>query len=478
MSASDTTASKEQVVDDLYAESAHWHLNTGEETIHAKRMGGYWRNLKWLAASFWIIYFIGPYFQWGDRQAVLFDIPNRQFHILGATILPQDFWMLSLTLLFFALLLAVATALAGRVYCGFFCFQTVWTDMFTWLEEKLEGNPVKRRKLEKESLSARKIRIKVTKHLLWLLISVLTGISFVAWFYDAFDLWRDIFTLQAGSVAYGTIALFTVGTYVLAGYMREQACFWLCPYARIQGVMIDKTTVVPSYDFHRGEPRGRLKKGQSEEERTTGDCVDCKQCIAVCPTGVDIRHGQQEGCIMCALCIDACDEVMEKIGRPTGLIRYESFESLEANKKPVPLYKRPRVWVYSAIMTLALAGIAYGLTSLAPLELKVIHDRQPLFVLQSDGSIQNKYTVKILNKMSKDIPVTISAEGLEGLILVDADQVTTSRHGKVTPRIVFVRVPQDKLTAESVPIIFKVRGERDGEVLESSRTSVFIGPER
>lgn len=181
---------------------------------------------------------------------------------------------------------------------------------------------------------------------------------------------------------------------------------------------------------------------------------------------------------MCALCIDACDEVMEKIGRPTGLIRYESFESLEANKKPVPLYKRPRVWVYSAIMTLALAGIAYGLTSLAPLELKVIHDRQPLFVLQSDGSIQNKYTVKILNKMSKDIPVTISAEGLEGLILVDADQVTTSRHGKVTPRIVFVRVPQDKLTAESVPIIFKVRGERDGEVLESSRTSVFIGPER
>ncbi|MCG7955665.1 MAG: cytochrome c oxidase accessory protein CcoG, partial [Candidatus Thiodiazotropha endolucinida] len=222
----------------------------------------------------------------------------------------------------------------------------------------------------------------------------------------------------------------------------------------------------------------RLKKGQSEEERTTGDCVDCKQCIAVCPTGVDIRHGQQEGCIMCALCIDACDEVMEKIGRPTGLIRYESFESLEANKKPVPLYKRPRVWVYSAIMTLALAGIAYGLTSLAPLEIKVIHDRQPLFVLQSDGSIQNKYTVKILNKTSNDLPVTISAEGLEGLILVDADQVTTARHGKVTPRTVFVRVPQENLAAESLPVIFKVRGEQDGEVLENSRTSVFIGPKR
>jgi cytochrome c oxidase accessory protein FixG len=465
-------------MDDLYAESAHWHLNTGEETIHAKRMGGYWRNIKWLSASLWIIFFIGPYFQWGDRQAVLFDIPNRQFHILGATILPQDFWMLSLTLLFFALLLAVATALAGRIYCGFFCFQTVWTDVFTWVEDKLEGTPVKRRKLDAASLDATKIRIKVSKHLIWLLISFLTGISFVAWFYDAMTLWHDLFTLQVSSVAIGTIALFTAGTYVLAGYMREQACFWLCPYARIQGVMIDKTTVVPAYDFHRGEPRGRIKKGQSEEDRTTGDCVDCKQCIAVCPTGVDIRHGQQEGCIMCALCIDACDEVMEKVGRPKGLIRYESYESLEANIKPQPLYKRPRVWVYSVIMTLALSGIVYGLTSLAPLEIKVIHDRQPLYVLQSDGSIQNKYTLKILNKMTVDIPVTISAEGPEGLVLVDEDVVTTARHGKVTPRTVFVRVPQTLLTAETEHIVFKVKGEQGGEVLENKRKSVFIGPKR
>lgn len=478
MSGNENAASKQSVMDDLYAESAHSHINTGEETIHAKRMGGYWRNIKWLSAATWIIFFIGPYFQWGERQAVLFDIPNRQFHILGVTILPQDFWMLSLTLLFLALLLAVATALAGRVYCGFFCFQTVWTDVFTWLEEKLEGKPTKRRKLDKASLSLTKVRTKVTKHLIWLLISVLTGISFVAWFYDVFDLWRDLFTLQASTVAYGTIALFTAGTYVLAGYMREQACFWLCPYARIQGVMIDKTTVVPSYDFHRGEPRGRIKKGQSEEERTTGDCIDCKQCIAVCPTGVDIRHGQQEGCIMCALCIDACDEVMVKIDRPKGLIRYESYDSLEANIKPQPLYKRPRVWVYIAIMTLALVGIAYGLTSLAPLELKVIHERQPLFVLQSDGSIQNKYTLKVLNKMTTDIAVTISAKGPEGLVMVDEDLVTTARHGKVTPRTVFIRVPKPLLTAETAPITFTVRGEYDNEMLEGNRESVFIGPKR
>ena len=476
MSEINNASSRQQAVDDLYDESVHWHLNTGDETIHAKRMGGYWRKIKWLSASAWLIFFIGPYFQWDGRQAVLFDIPNRQFHILGVTILPQDFWMLSLTLLFFALLLAVVTALAGRVYCGFFCFQTVWTDAFTWIEDKLEGTPQKRRKLDAAPFSLTKLRIKLTKHVLWLVIAVLTGISFVAWFYDVFDLWRDLFTMQASTVAYACIALFTAGTYVLAGYMREQACFWLCPYARIQGVMIDKTTVVPTYDYHRGEPRGRIKKGESEEDRTTGDCVDCKQCIAVCPTGVDIRHGQQEGCIMCALCIDACDEVMEKVGRPTGLIRYESYEAMEANRKPVPLYKRPRVWVYSAIMSAALLGIAYGLTSLAPLELKVLHSRQPLFVLQSDGSIQNKYTLKILNKMSEDIESSISASGPKGLILVDADQPITARHGMVTSRTVFVKVPRENLEQETSPIVFTVTGEYNGNQLKGDRQSVFIGP--
>jgi len=179
---------------------------------------------------------------------------------------------------------------------------------------------------------------------------------------------------------------------------------------------------------------------------------------------------------MCALCIDACDEVMEKIGRPKGLIRYESYESMEANRKPVPLYKRPRVWVYSVIMSMALLGIAYGLTSLEPLELKVIHSRQPLFVLQSDGSIQNKYVLKILNKMGEDIPVTISVSGLDGAILVDADHAIHAKHGNVTPHTVFVRVPQEKLTAETSPIVFTVKGEHNGNSLHGDRKSVFIGP--
>jgi len=473
------SASENQIptttVDDLYAEAGHWHVNTGEETIHAKRMGGKWRSLKWWANGFWLLFFLGPYMRWDDRQAVLFDIPNRQFHLFGATVLPQDFWMLALLLLFFAILLAVVTAVAGRVWCGFFCFQTVWTDIYTWIEEKLEGAPQKRRKLAEAPWSLSKVRIKTTKHALWLLVALVTGISFVAWFNDAFQLWADIFSLQLGIVALVFMLMFFAGTYILAGFMREQACFWLCPYARIQGVMIDSTTVLPTYDFNRGEPRGRVKKGQSEEQRTSGDCIDCNQCVAVCPTGVDIRNGQQEGCITCALCIDACDAVMEKVGRPTGLIRYESLDVLEGGES-VPMLKRPRIWVYTGILTIALAGILYGLSTLDAVELKVIHDRQPLFILQSDGSIQNKYTLKLLNKMNADTLIHISVSGPEGLQLVGAEEPLLAKHGQVNARTVFVRVQPEHLVAESVPVRFSASTEYKGQRFSSVRDSVFIGP--
>jgi len=469
---------RDAAVDDLYAEAEHWHVNTGGETIHAKRMSGRWRTLKWLANATWIIFFLGPYLRWGDRQAVLFDIPHRQFHIFNATILPQDFWMLSLTLLFFAILLAVVTALAGRVWCGYFCFQTVWTDVFTWVEEKLEGTPPKRRKLDKAPMDFTKARIKVSKHLVWILIGFLTGVSFVAWFTDVYQLWADLFTLQASSTAMITIGMFTAGTYVLAGWLREQTCFWLCPYARIQGVMVDATTILPTYDFSRGEPRGRVKKGQKEEERTTGDCVDCNQCVAVCPTGVDIRHGQQEGCITCALCIDACDVVMEKLGRPKGLVRYASLEEVEG-KQTKPLYKRPRVWLYSTILTAAVVGIGIGFSSLDAVEVKVLHERAPLFVPMSDGTIQNKYYLKILNKMTMDLPVKVTASGPENLILVGAEEPIDSKHGSVTPTTVFVKVPKRDLKQETTPITFHAEAkDEEGQVYKSSRESIFIGPRR
>jgi cytochrome c oxidase accessory protein FixG len=312
--------------------------------------------------------------------------------------------------------------------------------------------------------------------LLWALIGFATGFAFVSWFVDAPTLWAEFFTGQSGIAAYVTVALFTVGTYVLAGWLREQACFWLCPYARIQGVMIDRTTILPTYDYHRGEPRGRVKKGQQEAERTTGDCVDCNQCVAVCPTGVDIRNGQQEGCITCALCLDACDSVMVKLGRPVGLIRYASLDEMEG-KVVRPLLTRPRVWVYTAILLAALTGILYGLTALDPIELKVLHERAPLFATLSDGSIQNKYTLKILNKQNEDLEVRISAYGPSGMQLLGVEEPVRVRKGFVSPAMVFVRVPRQALKAEREDIVFRIETTRpDGQVIATERSSIFIGP--
>ena len=469
---------QEQTIEELYAEAHEHKINVGDVKIHAKRMGGRFRNLKWLSSMVWLVFFFGPYLRWGDRQAVLLDIPNRQFHIFNLTLLPQDLWMLSFVLLFFAILLAVVTALAGRVWCGFFCFQTIWTDVFTWIEEKLEGAPAKRRKLEKASLDVSKIVIRAKKYFLWILISAFTGISFAAWFTDAYQLWIDIFTLNASSVAYVVLLAFTLGTFYLAGFLREQTCFWLCPYARIQAVMIDDTTIVPNYDVPRGEKRGRLIKGKPASE-DQGDCVDCNQCVAVCPTGVDIRGGQQEGCIMCGLCIDACDAVMEKINKPTGLIRYASWQGIMGKEEP-PLFKRPRVWIYTAILLISILGVVVGLSGMQSVELKVIHARQPLFVLQSDGSIQNRYTLKVLNKLAEDLNIKVSArKDFDGMKLVGNENEVKAAHGTVTPVTIFVKVPRKNLKETSQPIIFEIEGsDSQGNVYQSQRESIFIGPKR
>ena len=465
-------------LEELYAESAHHVINTGDEKIHAKRMGGRFRHLKWMTMLVWVVFFVGPYIRYGDRQAVLFDIVHRQFHIGPITVLPQDFWLLSLVLLFFAMLLAVSTAVAGRVYCGYFCFQTIWTDIFTWIENKIEGAPAKRKKLDKAKMDFDKFRKRTLKYTLWLIISFLTGISFVAWFTDAYQLWVDVFTLKAATTEYIVIGMFIAGTFFLAGFLREQACFWLCPYARIQAVMIDQTSIVPSYDLVRGEPRGRVRRGEDQSDK--GDCVDCGQCVAVCPTGVDIRNGQQEGCIMCALCIDACDSVMEKLGKEKGLIRYASWNDI-TGKKDKPLFKRPRIWVYLTILSIAVIGIIYGLSTIKSLELKVLHSRQPLYVLQSDGTIQNKYTLKVLNKTNEDIKVSVEAkgEGLKGLKLIGAENGIVAKPEGVTPKVVYVRVPRKNLKSDNTEIEFIIKGDSShGDHFESRRENYFRGPRR
>jgi len=462
-------------IDDIYDGVSDWHINAGEIKIVAKRLIGRFRTLKWMGMSVWSLFFIVPYFRWNDSQAILFDLPNRQFNLFHITIYPQDIWMLSLTLLFFAILLAVVTSIAGRVFCGYFCFQTVWTDIFTWLEGKLEGNtPQKAVKFNNAPWTKDKFIRKGVKHTLWIFIGVLTGISFVAWFTDAYQLWADLFNFQAPLVASTIIAAFTGGTYIFAGFMREQVCFWLCPYARLQGVMYDQDTVLPSYDAERGEPRGRIKKGQ--EQSAKGSCVDCNVCVAVCPTGIDIRKGQQEGCITCGLCIDACDSIMDKVKQPHGLIRYASYKELHHNAKQIPLYKRFRVLVYGVILLLAALGIAYGFMGLSATEFKVVHERQPLFVKLSDGSIQNKYTVKLLNKTKEDITIKFKIEGLDGASLHGLTKMTVSP-GKVIPVTALIRVAEEDITSDLVPVIFSGIDEVNPQITVEYK-SMFISSKK
>lgn len=460
----------------IYSEHVEWATNLGDKTIHAKRMPGRFRTLKYMTESFWLIFFFGAYLRWNGKQALLLDVNNRQFHIFNLTILPQDIWMVSLLLLLLAMTLFAVTSVASRVFCGYFCFQTSWVDLFTWIEEKIEGNPNKRHKLDAAPMSAEKFRIKATKHAIWIAISIFTGISFTIWFEDAFVYWHDLLSLKLSLIEWATLIAFTMGTYVLAGFLREQTCLWLCPYARIQAVMADSQTILPAYDVKRGEPRGKLRQaGKAVEQQ--GDCIDCFQCVQVCPTGVDIRDGQQLGCITCGLCLDACDSVMDKIGRPRGLIRYACLDELEG--RPVKkMYQHPRTWVYIGILLLALGGIVYGLSHLGSMTLRVAPERQPLFVRMSDGTIQNKYTFKVLNKTDKDLSVKVSTEGeIKGQVIVDADKPQLVHHGKAAGFTVFVKVPNENLTDEVTPIQFRVVNTEDPSMV-AEYSSVFTGPKR
>lgn len=458
----------------IYEEVADWHVNTGGEKVVAKRLKGRFRLRKWMGMSVWSIFFVGPYFRWDGQQAILFDIPERQFRFFDLTVFPQDIWMLSLTLLFFAILLAAVTSVAGRVFCGYFCFQTVWTDIYTFIETKLEGDtPQKAQKFKQARWGFDKLWRVFTKHSLWIAIALLTGFSFAAWFTDVFTLWGDVLTLQAPMPVWVSLAVFGVFTYGFAGFMREQVCFWLCPYARLQGVMYDQDTVLPAYDAERGEPRGKLKKGQVDDSK--GSCIDCKVCVAVCPTGIDIRKGQQEGCITCGLCIDACDSIMDKTDQPRGLIRYASYKELHHDQNRLPMYKRPRVIIYSLILLMSLAGIIYGFTTLSPTEFKVIHDRAPIFVRLSDGSIQNKYTLKLLNKTQQPITVHYSVSGLPGASLHGMEEQVVVEPGRVIPVTALVRAPESSVEDGLAPIEFTAKVEQQPQ-LNTTYQSMFMGP--
>ena len=459
--------------------------------IYPKRAKGTFRTVKWAVMAVTLgIYYIVPWLRW-DRgaylpdQAVLIDFPARRFFFFFIEIWPQEFYYVTGLLVLAALVLFLVTSLAGRVWCGYTCPQTVWTDLMIAVERFWQGDRNARLRLDKHPRSFETIWRKGATHLSWLLIAVATGGAFVFYFADAPTLARQLLSFDAPLVAYAFLGIFTATTYVLGGLAREQVCIYMCPWPRIQGAMFDRDSLLISYREWRGEQRGPHKAGESWEGR--GDCIDCFQCVAVCPTGVDIRKGPQLECIQCALCIDACDDIMDKVGRPRGLIAYDTMRNLEAGGKervPIRLW-RPRVILYASAIVLVSAIMLTALLLRPDLEVSVLHDRNPLYVRLSDGGARNGYTVKLLNKLYEPHAFRISIAGLPGakLSVVGLEHETEPVVAVPPDKLQSVRlyVTLDKqgvaaLTAEATDFSVVVTDVADGTLAEHKAT--FQGPER
>ena len=399
------------------------NLYVSRVKIYPKRAHGKFRTAKWIVMAITLgIYYLVPWFRW-DRgpylpdQAVLIDFPSRRFYFFFIEIWPQEFYYITGLLVLASLVLFLVTSVAGRVWCGYTCPQTVWTDLMIAVERFWQGDRNQRLRLDKSPWSAETLSRKGATHLSWLLIAIATGGAWVFYFADAPTLARQLVTLDAPLVAYLFIGIFTATTYVLGGIAREQVCIYMCPWPRIQGAMFDRDSLLISYRTWRGEQRGPHKTGQSWEGR--GDCIDCNQCVAVCPTGIDIRNGPQLECIQCALCIDACDEIMDKVDRPRGLIAYDTERNLAAaGRKTVPLrLMRPRVVLYASAIAVVSAIMVVALLLRPDLEVNVLHDRNPVYVRLSDGGLRNGYTVKLLNKLYGPRSFRLAVQGLPGASL-------------------------------------------------------------
>jgi len=391
--------------------------------VFPKRVHGAFRTLKWWVMAVTLaIYYITPWLRW-DRgafapdQAVLVDLANRRFYFFFIEIWPQEFYYVAGLLAMAGIGLFLVTSTVGRAWCGYTCPQTVWVDLFLVVERWVEGDRNARMKLDKAPWTPDKLRKRIVKHGIWLLIALATGGAWIFYFADAPTLVREFAAFDAPPVAYATVAILTSTTYVLAGFMREQVCTYMCPWPRIQAAMLDEHSLTVTYNDWRGEPRGHSKPGSSDR---FGDCIDCNLCVAVCPQGIDIRDGQQLECITCALCIDACNGVMEKVGRPRDLISYTTLADYNASRagdvRPTTWrsFIRPRTILYFVLWSLIGIAMAAALLMRDRLDITVQHDRNPVFVRLADGSVRNGYTVKILNMVPKPRAFRLELGGLPG----------------------------------------------------------------
>ncbi|HEV7256149.1 MAG TPA: cytochrome c oxidase accessory protein CcoG [Bosea sp. (in: a-proteobacteria)] len=408
------------------AETEDVPLFAASKKVYPQSVTGPYRRAKWMILALCLgIYYLLPFLRW-DRgpnlpnQAVLADLANARFYFFFIELWPQEVYYFTGLLILASFVLFLMNAVAGRIWCGYLCPQTVWTDLFLTVERFFEGDRRERIKRDEGPWDADKIWRKSAKHTVWLLIAWWTGGAWVLYFADAPTLVRQLASFEAPVTAYAFIAILTFTTYTLAGIMREQVCTYMCPWPRIQAALTDDEALNVTYRYDRGDPRASLRQAERlrKQGEPAGDCVDCRQCVVVCPTGIDIRNGAQLDCIQCGLCIDACDNVMDKIGRPKGLIGYDTEDNVKrriAGEKPVYRPLRLRTMTYAALILLVGGAMVWQLATRRTLELSVLHERAPLFVRLSDGSIRNAYTIRILNKRPHERPFALTVEGLPGL---------------------------------------------------------------
>ncbi|WP_185970188.1 MULTISPECIES: cytochrome c oxidase accessory protein CcoG [unclassified Mesorhizobium] len=493
-------------------------LYAARKKIFPKRASGSFRRFKWLVMAITLgIYYLMPWLRW-DRgafapdQAVLLDLANRRFYFFFIEIWPQEFYYVAGLLMMAGIGLFLITSTVGRAWCGYTCPQTVWVDLFLVVERAVEGDRNARIKLDAGPWTARKLVLRVSKHAIWLVIAAATGGAWIFYFADAPTLIGNVFNGTAATVAYATIAVLTATTYTFGGLMREQVCTYMCPWPRIQAAMLDENSLTVTYNDWRGEPRSRHTKKALAVGQPVGDCVDCNACVAVCPMGIDIRDGQQLECITCALCIDACDGVMDKLGRERGLISYATLSDYNANiavatadgsRAVDPTLVRNadggfsdrlahfhlrkifrlRTFIYLGAWSAVGLALLVSLLTRERLELNVLHDRNPQFVTLSDGSIRNGYTVKLLNMIPEPRAIVVTLQGLPGaemtavgIELPPARSFDTlAEPDRLKVLKVFVRQPADQI--EAIAQSFKFRIEDKAGLESAEYTATFNAPE-
>jgi cytochrome c oxidase accessory protein FixG len=454
-------------------------LYLAEAKVYPREVSGRFARLRTL--SVWVllgIFYLVPWLQWDDRQAVLFDLPARKFFILGLVFWPQDFIFLTWLLIIAALSLFFFTAIGGRLWCGYACPQTVWTETFLWMERFAEGDRATRVKLDKAPWSAHKLGRKSLKQFLWITFALWTGFTFVGFFTPIRTLAGEVMSLGLGPWETFWILFYGFATYGNAGYLREQVCKYMCPYARFQSAMFDRDTLVITYDAERGEPRGARRRGTDARAQGKGDCIDCTLCVQVCPTGIDIRKGLQIECITCAACIDVCDDVMDKMGSPHGLIRYTTTHALEHQATHV---LRPRTLIYGTILALLTVGFVVAVAMRSPVSLDVIRDRNALFRLADDGNVDNVYTIRILNKSEHPQRFVLEARGSAPLTLLARQAVYLVPSGAVYSLPLRVRrAAYDPRTMEQIgaeTIVFTLRSLDDSKI-HTETEARFLAPTR